>query len=121
MDLLRRNTLLTVARQPSRPTIYKSSRLYAQQAKDSSEEGTGITKQTDKNAKPRILEHVPDAEDTEDVRKHNEEFEKRPDRADNKLDPENKETVGKGFWNGKRLSSRALFKGFADANRSRRS
>ena len=122
MVLLRQNTrFLTVARQSSHPTVLHPRRFYAEKAKKSAEEGSGITKETDKNAKPRILEHIPDAEDTEEVRKHNKEFEERPDRASNVLDPENKETVGKGYWKGNFMIPRALSSGPADGNRSRRS
>ena len=80
----------------------QSHRFYAQDSK-SSEEGSGIQKQADKNARPVILEAAPPAEESEEVRKHNEEFEHRPDRAENKIDPDNKETVGKKFWKGKCL------------------
>ena len=58
---------------------FQVSRSYAQDSK-ASEEGSGIQKQADKNARPVILEHAPPAQETEEVKKHNQEFEKRPDR-----------------------------------------
>ena len=83
-------------------TSFQPQRFYAQESK-STEEGSGVQKQTDKNARPVILEAAPPAEETEEVRKHNEEFKHRPDRAENRIDPDNKETVGKKFWSGKHL------------------
>jgi hypothetical protein len=92
-------SLRTVARaarpftsvQPFQPRYYAS--------KESAEEGTGVQQKGDKNARPVILEHSPPAEETEDVKKHNEEFEKRPDRSANQIDDKN-QAVNKGFWQG---------------------
>ena len=77
-----------------------SYRLYASDS-NSSSLGSGIEKKGDKNARPVILEHAPPTEETEDVKLHNQEFEKRPDRAHNKIDPEDKDKVDKDFWKGK--------------------
>ena len=87
-----------------RPILYPSTihtyRFYAKDSSSSSpEEGSGVQKIAEKGAKPKILEHAPPAEETPDVKKHNEDFQKRPDRAANVINDDNK--VGKGFWTGR--------------------
>ena len=63
--------------------------------------GEGIVGKGDKNAKPVILEHAAPADSKDpEVKKHNEEFEKRPDRAANAISDKNETTVGKSFWKG---------------------
>ena len=72
----------------------QTQRRYADQA-SASGEGSGVVKKSDKNAKPKILEPVPSAEETNDVKKHNEDFEDRPDRATNYIDDKGRPKVGK--------------------------
>ena len=63
-------------------------------------EGLGVIGKGDKKARPVILSHsAPTDSEDPDVRKHNEEFEKRPDRAANIVD-DKKEEVDKEFWKG---------------------
>ena len=70
----------------------QTRRQYADQ---SPQEASGVVKQKDKDAKPKILEPIPPAEDSQDVKKHNEEFKDRPDRAVNKIDDKGRPVVGK--------------------------
>lgn len=51
-------------------------------------------------AQPKILNEKPPAEPSEDVKKHNEDFDNRYG-AQNKSDHNEKDKVGKGFWSGK--------------------
>ena len=99
MSLLPRTGRSLVTRQIPNLRAVQSRRLYAQDSSSSAEEGSGIQKKTEKGAKPKILEHSPPAVETPEVKKHNEEFQKRPDRAANMIDDNNK--VKKGFWTGK--------------------
>ena len=89
----------SIPRVVSRPTPLRLtllSRRYASNSSGSEPEGSGVIKQKDKNAKPKILEHVPPAqENSEDVKKHNEEFEDRPDRAANQIDDKGRPVTGK--------------------------
>ncbi|KAI4143553.1 MAG: hypothetical protein LQ340_006962 [Diploschistes diacapsis] len=82
----------------------QSTRFYADDSKQA-EVGSGIQKQGDKNARPVILEHAPPAQETEEVKKHNQEFEKRPDRSVNRIGSEDKQKVGKQFWSGEECSN----------------
>ena len=82
------------ARPTIRPTPFLSRRTYASQ--QSSDEGSGVVKKLDPEAKPKILEHVPPPSESasEEVRKHNESFEDRPDRASNKIDDKGRPVTG---------------------------
>ncbi|CAF9922068.1 MAG: hypothetical protein GOMPHAMPRED_002481 [Gomphillus americanus] len=77
-------------------------RQYASKPGTSTEPlGEGIVGKGDKNAKPVILEHAAPADSKDpEVKKHNEEFEKRPDRAANAINDKNEATVDKNFWKG---------------------
>ena len=69
-------------------------------SKEDEFEGLGVVGKGDKNARPTILAHsAPTDSEDPDVKKHNEEFEKRPDRAANIVD-DKKEKVDKEFWKG---------------------
>ena len=83
-------------------------RTFANKAEESKSEqdhaspSTGRTPPGEKQgAKPKILDETPPADPPEDVKQHNQEFEKRHDRAAGKINPDGKDNVGKGFWSGK--------------------
>lgn len=84
----------------TRSYVSKSESVSNLTTKDDTPEDLGAIGKGDKNARPVILAHSAptDSKDPE-VRKHNEEFEKRPDRAANMVD-DKKETVKKDFWKG---------------------
>ncbi|MCJ1441342.1 MAG: hypothetical protein MMC23_001828 [Stictis urceolatum] len=53
-----------------------------------------------KGASPKILDTAPPTNPSEDVEKHNREFENRHDRTTNKINPDGKQNVGKGSGSG---------------------
>ena len=67
------------------PVVVRQARFYAEDKKS-----TKDTVESNNGPKPKILETAPPAEETEDVKQHNKEFEKRTDRTDNRIDPEGK-------------------------------
>ena len=58
------------------------------------QEGSGVVKQTDKNAKPKIIDHTTPEQTSEEVKKHNADFEARPDRAANAIDDQGRPHTG---------------------------
>lgn len=58
------------------------------------------SKGSSNGAQPKIHNETPPAEPSEDVKKHNEDFDNRYG-AQNKSDHNEKDKVGKGFWSGK--------------------
>lgn len=56
-----------------------------------------------KKPQPKILDHSPPADPSEDVKQHNREMENRADRAHEKIDEgaSDKDNVSKGYWSGK--------------------
>src|SRR6186713_380031 len=67
------------------PVVARQTRFYAEEKKSTKE-----TVESKGGPKPKILETAPPAEETDDVKEHNEEFKKRSDRASNKIDPDGK-------------------------------
>jgi hypothetical protein len=65
----------------------------------------GESGRSPKKAQPKILSDSPpqEGEVPEDVRKHNEEMDRRADKPNEKVTDEDvkKDKVGKGFWTGK--------------------
>jgi hypothetical protein len=96
------------AHQATLPAITTSSRGFADQSENkgdsSGEVKQPVTGRTPpgpkKGAYPKILDEAPPPEPSQEVREHNQEFENRHDRAANKINPEGKDNVGKGFWSG---------------------
>ena len=60
-------------------------------------------------AQPKIYNETPPAEPSEDVKKHNEDFDNRYG-AQNKSDHNEKDKVGKGFWSGKISFTRVILR-----------
>ena len=63
--------------------------------------GSSGSTQSKSGASPKIHSENMPAEESADVKKHNEELENRHDRASNKVDDEGKDNVSKKFWSGK--------------------
>ncbi|KAI9737027.1 MAG: hypothetical protein M1834_000616 [Cirrosporium novae-zelandiae] len=61
--------------------------------------GTG-NRSKSTNAQPKILNEQEPVEESEDVRKHNEEVERRSSGKAQNVEPGLREKVGKGFWSG---------------------
>ena len=82
-----------------RPAALRTASTAQRYASESSGSSKSI-----KDAQPKILNESPpkDHEASEDVRKHNEEMDKRADRASLKVKDEDveKDKVHKGFWSG---------------------
>ena len=68
-------------------------RLFADQT--GPEEGSGVVKKKAKDAKPKILDTMVSGEETPEVKRHNEHFENRPDRAANVIDDKGRSTTGR--------------------------
>ena len=69
-----------------------------------SSSGSSGSTSSKSGASPRIHSENTPAEENADVKKHNEELEKRHDRASNKVDDDGKDNVSKKFWSGKTSS-----------------
>ncbi|MCJ1389175.1 hypothetical protein MMC18_002030 [Xylographa bjoerkii] len=70
-------------------------------AGSSSGAGSSGSTPSKSGASPKIhSENIP-AEESAEVKKHNEELEKRHDRASNKVDDDGRDNVNKKFWSGK--------------------
>ena len=70
-------------------------------AGSSSGSGSSGSTQSKSGASPKIHSENMAAEESADVKKHNEELENRHDRASNKVEDDGKDNVGKKFWQGK--------------------
>ncbi|MCJ1253283.1 hypothetical protein MMC24_001094 [Lignoscripta atroalba] len=68
----------------------------------SSESGSGSSKgsKASNGAQPKLYSAAPPAEPSEDVKKHNKEFDNRHGREQKNQDEDGKDDVGKGFWSG---------------------
>ncbi|MCJ1317123.1 hypothetical protein MMC15_002445 [Xylographa vitiligo] len=62
--------------------------------------GSSGSTQSKSGASPKIHSENMPAEESADVKKHNEELEKRHDRASNKVDDAENDNVSKKFWSG---------------------
>ncbi|KAF2872003.1 hypothetical protein BDV95DRAFT_493130 [Massariosphaeria phaeospora] len=84
----------------SESSVNKSS---DSQAKSSSEGAGGKSGNSKKGAQPKILSDNPPDENHESVRQHNEEFAKRPDRANAQVSNKDaeKDKAPAGYWGGK--------------------
>ena len=100
--MLRTRVQLTLGRATIRPAWQPAYRGYASGGSGQSpDEKASSEKTKSKGPQPKILEHIPPSQTSDpEVKKHNEEFEQRPDRAANEINDKN-EAVSKEFWKGR--------------------
>lgn len=82
----------------------------------SSGKGSSSSTQSKSGASPAIhSENIP-AEESAEVKKHNEELENRHDRASNKVNEDGQDNVSKSFWSGM-ITTAILLHGLANETR----